>query len=59
MGSEMCIRDRTDAGNPVVASNPGHPAARAYLLLADKVARRVEEVSTAASASPKITISND
>ena len=56
---DLTIREQTDAGNPVVASNPDHPAARAYLLLADKVARRVEEVSTAASASPKITISND
>ena len=56
---DLTIREQTDAGYPVVASNPDHPAARAYLLLADKVARRVEEVSTAASASPKITISND
>ena len=56
---DLTIREQTDAGNPVVASNPDHPASQAYLQLADNVVRRVGEVSSVVSSSPKITISND
>ena len=56
---DLTIREQTDAGNPVVASNSDHPASQAYLQLADNVVRRVGEVSSVVSSSPKITISND
>lgn len=53
---ELTIRETTDAGNPVVASNPDHVATLAYLALAGNVEQRLQE---AASAGPSISISDD
>lgn len=53
---ELTIRETTDAGNPVVASNPDHAATAAYLGLAANVAQQLQE---AGSAGPSISISDD
>ena len=56
---DLTIREQTDVGYPVVASNPAHAAAQAYSQLAENVDRRVAELHSVASAGPTITISND
>lgn len=56
---DLTIREQTDGGNPVVASQPSHPAALAYLELADRVVERVQEEAASAGSGPTITISND
>ncbi len=51
------IREKTDAGSPVVASEPHSEAAKAYLDLAKKVSEAV--VGQARVAAPVITVSDD
>lgn len=55
---ERLIRERTDAGTPVVASAPDSPAARAYLAAAKALAA---SLATAQDESdfPTITVSDD
>ncbi|MDA1371389.1 MAG: iron-sulfur cluster carrier protein ApbC [Proteobacteria bacterium] len=56
---DLIIREQTDRGNPVVASNPTHAAALAYLQLAENVERRIGELESVGATTPTITISND
>lgn len=56
---DITIREQTDSGHPVVASNPDSPAARAYADLALRVAERVAQLSNDSVAAPKITITDD
>ena len=37
MGSEMCIRDSSDSGVPIVVSNPKNSTSIAFFDVADKV----------------------
>jgi ATP-binding protein involved in chromosome partitioning len=54
---ERRIRERTDAGQPVVVSEPDSPAAIAYLEAADALVAAAE--GGADAAQPTITISDD
>ena len=56
---ELAIRESTDRGDPVVASNPSHPGSLAYLELAAKVAAQVQQREQTAGEGPKITINDD
>lgn len=56
---DILIRESTDAGNPVVASNPNHPAAQAYLSMTKNMTAVVDKLEAATQASPTITISDD
>ena len=56
---DITIRERTDGGNPVVASEPTHPATAAYKQLAENVVAQVNLASAAAGVQPTITISDD
>jgi len=56
---DITIRERTDGGNPVVASEPSHPATAAYLQLAENVVNQVALADASAGAQPTITISDD
>jgi len=56
---DITIRERTDGGNPVVASEPTHSATAAYKQLAANVIAQVSLASAAASVQPTITISDD
>ncbi len=56
---DIRIRERTDEGNPVVASEPEHPAAQAYRALADNVLERTAVAAESESAGPTITVSDD
>jgi|TARA_B110001454_G_scaffold70621_1_gene68744 ATP-binding protein involved in chromosome partitioning len=56
---ELAIRESSDGGDPVVASEPNHPATASYLELANNVRKRLAEVELSAEAGPKITISDD
>lgn len=56
---DITIRERTDSGNPVVASEPSHPATAAYRQLAEKVVELVQQANAAAAEQPRITISDD
>ncbi len=56
---DLIIRERMDAGNPLVASDPTHAASKAYLQLASNVDEQIKSKGTSAGAGPKITITND
>ena len=56
---QLTIRESTDGGNPVVASDPSHAATEAYLELAAKMTQQIQRLETTAAAEPKITISDD
>lgn len=53
---DILIREKTDGGTPVVASDPDSAVARAYISLAEKVSERV---AGSADTAPVITISDD
>jgi ATP-binding protein involved in chromosome partitioning len=56
---DISIREATDAGNPVVASDPDHAASKAYRQLAVNVEQLVAQSVSAGTAGPTLTISND
>ena len=56
---DITIRERTDSGNPVVASAPSHPATAAYLQLGSNVVAQIAQAAMAAAARPTISISDD
>lgn len=56
---DITIRERTDGGNPVVASEPSHPATAAYLQLGRNVIAQVTQAAEAADVQPTISISDD
>ena len=53
---DLTIRETTDSGNPVVASNPDHVATKAYMELAGNIEQRL---AGAHSDGPSISISDD
>ena len=56
---DLGIREKTDAGNPVVSSAPSNPATHAYLKLAQNVERKVSQHAVSAGSGPTITVSDD
>jgi ATP-binding protein involved in chromosome partitioning len=56
---DIVIRETTDNGNPVVASAPDSPSAKAYAELARRVEEQLAVLDAVASAVPKITITDD
>lgn len=54
---DITIRERTDDGNPVVASEPSHPASEAYARLAANVVAQLQR--TGSAMQPSISISDD
>ncbi|NKB34127.1 MAG: iron-sulfur cluster carrier protein ApbC [Pseudomonadales bacterium] len=56
---DLDIREKTDSGNPVVASTPSEPAALGYFQLAKNVERKLAEIAESAQSGPTITISED
>jgi ATP-binding protein involved in chromosome partitioning len=54
---ELAIRETSDAGVPIVASQPDGPLARIYLSIAERVWRAVEGGADAAAPAPRIVIS--
>jgi len=56
---DLLIRERTDQGNPVVASEPDSAAAAAYSQLADNVISQITAVGNQGSEGPKITVTDD
>jgi|TARA_B110000438_G_scaffold38907_1_gene38785 ATP-binding protein involved in chromosome partitioning len=56
---DLEIREKTDAGNPVVSSAPSNPATHAYLKLAQNVERKVSQHAMSAGSGPTITVSDD
>lgn len=56
---DLTIREATDAGNPVVASEPDHAVSKAYMQLAANVEQQVAQAVSADEAGPKLTISDD
>lgn len=56
---DITIRERTDSGNPVVASDAGSSVAQAYLDLADKVGVGIQRLANSQGAGPTITVSDD
>lgn len=56
---DLTIREATDAGNPVVASEPDHAVSKAYMELAANIERGLAQAATADEAGPKLTISDD
>ena len=56
---DIKIREKTDSGNPVVASEADSAVAQAYLDLADKVGVGVQQLSSGQGAGPTITVSDD
>jgi len=56
---DLTIRERSDSGHPVVASEPSHSATAAYLQLATTVDESIRRNETSAQAGPTITISDD
>jgi ATP-binding protein involved in chromosome partitioning len=55
---DLTIRETTDAGNPVVASNSDHVATKAYMELAGRVEQQLLAVSSS-NDGPTISISDD
>ncbi|WP_152046086.1 Mrp/NBP35 family ATP-binding protein [Aureimonas psammosilenae] len=51
---EMTIRETSDAGRPVVATDPDGPHAKVYRAIAEEVSRQLERVSHANIKAPKI-----
>ncbi len=56
---DITIREKTDSGNPVVASDADSAVARAYLDLADKVGVGIQQLASSQGAGPTITVSDD
>ena len=56
---DLDIREKTDAGHPVVASTPAEPPAQAYFHLTKNVERKIEEFGESAQSGPMITVSED
>lgn len=56
---DIVIRETTDNGHPVVASNPESPSAQAYNALAKRVVDRLTELAATKTAAPRITITDD
>ena len=56
---DLEIREKTDAGDPVVASAPANPATQAYMQLAQNVERKISDRLESADGGPTITISAD
>lgn len=56
---DILIREKTDAGSPVVASDPEGRVAAAYLALANNVVRTVSDSAGDSAAAPVITVSDD
>ena len=56
---DLSIRQATDAGNPVVASDSDHGAAKAYMALAENLEKQLELSASSETAGPAITISDD
>lgn len=55
----LAIREQTDSGHPVVASDSTGPLAQAYLDLARNVDAQVKQTGTAGEGGPNITVSDD
>lgn len=53
------IREQTDSGNPVVASEPEGAAAQSYLALAKAVMEQLGQQAASRAAGPKISVSDD
>lgn len=51
---DIRIRETSDAGTPIVSSDPEGPHARAYLAIADAVLARLEAQAATAPAGPRI-----
>lgn len=56
---DIKIREKTDSGDPVVASDPSSAVARAYKELAKNVGSAAEHVAANRAEAPKISISDD
>ena len=56
---DLTIRETTDAGNPVVASQADHAATKAYVDLAANVEQQLHSSTSRSSTGPAITISED
>ena len=56
---DIRIREQTDGGTPVVASDSSGPLAKAYLALAEAVQKQVAEKAAASSGGPSISVSDD
>lgn len=56
---DIQIRERTDKGDPVVASDSDSPAAEAYKVLAAEMHKRIEQQGERDSSGPKISVSED
>lgn len=56
---DLTIREQTDNGIPVVASNPESAVTQAYIALAQKVIEQAESSESATVTMPKITITDD
>lgn len=56
---DLTIRESTDAGDPMVASEPDHAVSQAYMQLAANVEQQIAVAALADEAGPKLTISND
>jgi ATP-binding protein involved in chromosome partitioning len=54
----MAIRETSDNGRPVVASEPGSPAAQVYLAMAAKVWAELRRHQDSARPSPRIVMEN-
>jgi ATP-binding protein involved in chromosome partitioning len=53
---DMAIRETSDGGNPIVASQPDSPHSKAYRAIADLVWAQVEAKVGGARQAPKIVI---
>ena len=56
---QLEIREQTDSGNPVVASDSEGAAAQAYLALANALMEQVDRQATSRSDGPTISVSDD
>ena len=56
---ELDIRETTDMGHPLVASNPSSETAQAYFQLAENVINKIEKISDSIIKGPEITIKDD
>lgn len=56
---DVAIRETTDGGDPVVASDPAHPAAAAYMELARRLSGRLDGAGAAGADGPAIKVSDD
>jgi ATP-binding protein involved in chromosome partitioning len=54
----MAIRETSDAGRPVVVSDPASPAAQAYRQMAAKVWAELARHQHAARPAPRIVMEN-